>query len=268
MGAFEAGDGAWGMRHLRPGTGRTEHDDRLFALGYPYMLLPTDERVKWDKLQTVIDVLNKHPRDLGELPRELLPWLVRRWPNNRRTRWKEPADADVPDPDLDALLAEPRPVANHKQLVWAIEAVHGSRFAAEHTVAAIESWEDLSAHHPGRAGMVRALYFVLLRVGEATHDALHARLATVFARQERSSSTLQTLDMLLHGREGVERSGYRPDRVQLGEYDLAFARDDPEWVGALGDRVSLYAMWTSDERSEWTDGTLFVYPEGSLPERD
>lgn len=82
---------------------------------------------------------------------------------------------------------------------------------------------------------MRRLYFVLLRapakVGkdlrkrlEATYKAISAKIAPRFPRP------LRGLDLLLHGRIGVERSGYRPGGVELGLYDLIFCDDDPKFV--------------------------------------
>jgi hypothetical protein len=84
-------------------------------------------------------------------------------------------------------------------------------------------------------GSIRALYFVLLRVPKDARDGLRARLEAlhtrVLAAQKDATPwrSVQALDVILHGAQGVERSGYRDAEGGLF-FDLAFADDDPAFV--------------------------------------
>lgn len=243
-GALEAGDDAFGVSMQRPGTGRTPADDRLLALGYPHMLVPVDVPVQWKKLETAGQVLKAHPLEVGEWPRELFSWLLARWDVACMPHlWDEhPARAPETPHDLDTLIAGPHETGDTHLLLYALEAVHGSLAVAERAVAALEAWPDESwGHEPGNVDLVRGLHFVLLRLSAGARERLVARLEAVFERVAASCrfesgalhKTVAALDLALHGRRGVERSGYRPDKVQLSLWDLPFALDDPAWVAEV-----------------------------------
>lgn len=244
-GAHAAGDSAFGASTERPGVGRTPHDDRLFALGYPYLLVPTDEPVAWPKMQTMADVFRAHPLLEGEWPAELFEWVLARWDVAPMAHlWsKHPARTGEPaSHDIDQLMAGPHKTADTACLLFALEAVHGSRRVAERAVEVAEGWSDPDfGHKPGHVAFVRALHFVLLRVELRVRAALVDRLEAVFDRVSATCrygngvlhKTVGALDLALHGRAGVERSGYRPDRTDLGVADLPFALDDPDWVAEV-----------------------------------
>ena len=253
-GALGCGDRAFGMAHERPGVGLTRTDDRLLALGYPHMLVPVDEPVPWQKMQTMADVFKAYPLLDGDWPRELFLWLLARWDIACMPHlWgKNPAQTDDPPThDIDALIAGPHKVGDRDILLYALEAVHGSIAVAERAVALVESWSDEDfGHKTGHMSLVRGLHFVLLRVDRDERASLVDRLEAVFARVQETCrypngvfrETVRGLDVALHGRAGVERSGYRPDRVELGTSDLALAWDDTAWIAEIAlARVPEYA---------------------------
>jgi len=233
-GALEAGDDAFGVTMERAGTGRTPGDDRLLALGYPHMYVPTDETIKWDKLDGIAKVVRKYDLDRAEYPRELIPWLVAcRIDIDRSHKWQG-VPARPPGPlahDLDAVVAGMgKNDFINGRVLFALEAMHGSQAVAERAVAHVETWDDFG-HHNGYARLLSALHFVLLRCHRDVRQALVDRLEAVFeAAQGGSGRAFKALDMALHGRTAVERWGYRPNQTDLIMRDLIFAIDDPAWV--------------------------------------
>ena len=111
---------------------------------------------------------------------------------------------------------------------------------------------------------------MLLRLRPQVRAALLERLETLFARVSTEfvydngayRETVQALDLALHGREGAERSGYRPDREQLSSRDLIFTTDDAEFVRSTAlaefERVTASDRLSIDARIAFLGGDEVV----------
>jgi hypothetical protein len=135
----------------------------------------------------------------------------------------------------------------------ALELTHESAAVAEAAVKFLtglprNAWtwdddDDMSddeAQELGRTGLqsygyatIRQLAHVLWRVPAATDKKLRGQLAKLLDKVRRPGGelgrTTGTLDVILHGRAAVEKSG-RGFNGTLFLSELVYAADDPEWV--------------------------------------
>ena len=268
-GAFEAGESAFGMASLRPGFGLTPDDDRLLALGYPHMIVPVEAKVAWNKFSTAKDLLRKYPLE-SEFPCELIPWLAQNWNNVARADLRERTPATPPGDvvvDTDEALGQPTSVGAH-MLLYALEAIHGSSAVAQSAVQTVEAWGDEEwGRRPGNVDLVRGLHYVLLRCETTVRNEFHKRLERVFDAKKALAFPNGTfhrgvaaLHLAIHGRAGVERSGYRPNKADLGVWDLPFAHDDPAFVREIA--MSRLANAVANDRTKVDVRLAFLGGDG------
>src|SRR5579863_10323380 len=61
---------AHGLKSLRPGFGRTSNDDVLFALGYPHIVVPTQDPLP--DVKDVDQLYKRYPLKTTHVPRAFL----------------------------------------------------------------------------------------------------------------------------------------------------------------------------------------------------
>lgn len=120
-----------------------------------------------------------------------------------------------------------------------LEATHGAADVATHAVDYItklpaKAWKSGDWETFGDDAC-RALYFVLLRTPAKLAVDLRKRLEATFKKiaptmKDGFWRPLEGLDVCLHGKKGVARSGYKPDDENLSLSDLIFCDDDPAFV--------------------------------------
>lgn len=233
--AAAQGDGAspaaWapdasGLARVRAGFGRTPADDVLFALGYPHLVVATDDPEP-KNARDVSKLWKTFPRSATHVPRSILPYVYQYHLNPR-----DPDLFETPLPALDAATEMKTMFTEGARMLFFLEALLGSEAVATAAVdflakCPVKAWQSDALDRDGWNG-IRDLGFVLLRVSEATRGRLVAKLEAVFAKVTAAQGNdwwrpVQALDVILHGRAGVERTG--------GEWaDLAHARDDAAWV--------------------------------------
>lgn len=219
---------AFGLTRVRAGFGKTPADDVLFALGYPHLVVPTDEPEPKgardpSKLWKLFPL-----RHVTHVPRSFLPYAY--------GYHSYPQDAAEllagPTTTYDAATEMKTIFRDSDRMMFLLEAMLGSEAVA---TAAVEflckcpkaAWKSRELDEAGWNG-IRNLGFVLLRVSPRVRAKLVAKLEALFETITATQGKewwrpVQALDVMLHGRVGVARSG--DDWC-----DFAHARDDASWA--------------------------------------
>lgn len=239
-------DDAWRLARVPPKVAASERAAAILALGYPHVLLTTDEPVR-DFPDGI--AFAKH-YDRRVVPAAALPTLLAvalgNTDDDKRAAVRKPAKLDLPKA-LDWVLRYQYPGE-----VWLLEAMAGSDVFAEAMVAALVDTAPKEWAKFERTGYatVRSLGPILWRVPPETRGRLRGALADKLAELTARgglSRAGKALDVILNGRAGVERSSTRhQDRIHLS--DLVYAGDDPEWVSELV-RARLATMRPADREA-------------------
>jgi hypothetical protein len=193
---YEHGERASGAARLRPGRARTPELDLAFALGHggggiePMRLLPDLDPAK-------------EPRwsDTSSLPRNVVVEHLRKTP---RTMAPEPID-DGEAARLGIKLVKEISVP---WMFLGLEALAGPSCALAAMLAGIEAATKRHWDNGGWGSMCGPLKGMMLRVPEAEAIAARERLEALWKQWNHMHGAL-TFDVLLHGREGIARSGYK-----------------------------------------------------------
>lgn len=244
--ALEHGEATWGARFRKEGFAFTEEDDLAFALGWPHLVtLVADE----DPPEEVARDLLFDRRVERAWPLEATHRAVRALRHGRK--------GPHPSPEAEEALATPRLLSEdeaiacleqHLRARWTkwlmpLDASHAVEALAGPS-AVLATWlrvlENETKSWLGRSMPLRnailAVGDLLLRVPEAEAEAARERLqALVDAHladhlpQKATIHGLRGLDVVLHGREGAERSGLHVDGA-VRPLDLMHVHRDPGWV--------------------------------------
>jgi hypothetical protein len=228
---------AHGLASLRKGFGKTPEDDILFALGYPHIVIATDDPMPTVTADTMYP---KWVRGMTHVPRAFLGRFKEALGCGSDGAGRAKALAKDPPAWTDARIAKDiKSLLEHGDdyELLLLEAMIGSSKLAEATVSVLEGYKVTAWNGAGGVldtyggDILKALYFVLLRVPTSQVIELRARLERLFRAGKKylGGRPIDALDVLLHGREGVERSGYRDSDDELFA-DLVHADDDPAWV--------------------------------------
>ena len=267
LGAFEAGDEAYGLQFIKPGFCRTPMEDRLFALGFPNIILPTDDKLNAKKIVSMNDFnTQKNKFSLGSsLPRGMSVASVNAvtqldvWRRgvNEPFPWDACTDSGVLDeglltegnPDVNEAWGQPHHFARLMQTgggwlsnLYILEAVFGTRAVINVMLDWLETLPagNFQTHDLGYYRIPFAeMHFLLLRLSTADRLAAISRLQSLFSDIDTANEkdwyeeAVKLLDVALNGRAGVERSGYRPDNVNLNANAMQYIPDDPDWVDEI-----------------------------------
>jgi hypothetical protein len=231
---------AYGLSLVQKGFGKTPEDDVLFALGYPHIVVATDDPIP---AVNADNLYKKLPLQTTHVPRAFLARYFEALRCGADTDGIAQALAKEPPPMTDTALAKLLPKILESGEAYdylVLEAMVGSEKLAEVTVSALEklpskAWDGAGGKLDTYGGdILQALYFVLLRVSKPTRTELRARLEKLYraGAQYAGGRPVSALDVILHGRKGVERSGYRDADDELFQ-DLIYADDDPAWVAKV-----------------------------------
>lgn len=231
-----------GDAHVVPGFGFTPQWGRLFAVGYPHLVLLVPDEIPDAKLDAAcVDVLNKNPYDIewAEGLARPLARLLARWAEAFKPGTQELSDAaqatlrdqrDITDTEARELLDASFSAAwTHYRYVRSqlllLEALLGERA----TTACVDVLTALptgrfTQHDVVLSGACWLLGLMLLRCTPAVRDALVAKLGAHFrtlapdglaplATDE--SQAVYALDAVLHGAEGARRAN--PPGLGIGQ---------------------------------------------------
>jgi hypothetical protein len=242
---------AWALSLVEPGVGITPHIDQLLALGFPYMIsvvdgpLPSADPKKALKTYDISRVVT----------REMLPRL---YASNRAETQdeKHAAFAAEPVPFELASVVDDELYTRGWDSVWMLEGMFGSKPVAEAFVDAylklpLDAWFESPMSSWGDTVM-SGVGMVLDRTPAKMRAELRGQLESVYAKLsgvDTFSRAVRRLDVILHGREALERRG-------AGRYDTTdyhWARDDRDWIEQQV--LAVAPTWTSRDRT-WFDARL------------
>lgn len=219
---------AIGLSRIRAGFGKTPADDVLFALGYPHIVVPTDE-AEPKGARDPSKVWKLFPlRSVTHVPRSFLPYVY-----GYHLNYRTAAELFAGPPPTYKLADEMKGLfRRNNRLLFLLEAMFGSEAVATAAVeflctCPLTEWKSRELDEAGWNG-IRNLGFVLLRVSPSTRTKLVAKLEALFKKVSGSQGKewwrpVQALDIMLHGRVGITRNNE-------GWFDLAHEREDAAWV--------------------------------------
>jgi hypothetical protein len=216
----------------------------LFALGYPHIVVPTDDPLP-DDIKDADALHKRFPLRTTHVPRAFLPRYFAAVRKGANEQGVAQALATEPPPWTDEKLKSQVERAFEAGSLYSydvllLEAMVGSARFAEVAVERLEAYPEAAWDEAGGdldtygGDALGKLYFVLLRTPAALRDALVKRLESLYerigkVRFENGSRAHKALDVVLHGHAGVERSGYRSAEGDVF-YDLIYADDNPRYV--------------------------------------
>jgi hypothetical protein len=193
---LEHGHRAFGARFVRPGRARTPELDLAFALGHggggiaAMQLLPDLDP-------------SKKPRwsDTSSFPRNVIVEHIRGEP---RTMAPAPIDDEEATRLGRALVGK----ISAPWMFLGLEAIAGPSITLAAMLDGLEASKERHWDNGGWGSICGPLKGLMLRVPESESKAARDRLAAVWTKW-RETHGAQRFDILLHGREGIARSGYK-----------------------------------------------------------
>ncbi len=202
--AFEHGEAAFGARYVRRGAALDASLDLAFALGHgapghvgPITLLPDLAPTK----------AVKHAHDA--VPRNVAIAALRKGSVMSGPVSHEADPAPITEDEARAIVKKSFPRLGLTPLYWhALEAMVGPSCLLPAVVEALDAI-PLAAWGTGRLhGLFPLTYGLLLRARERESLAAREALESILAARARTHAAAR-LDVMLHGREGIARRGYK-----------------------------------------------------------
>lgn len=231
---------AEGRRFIRKGFGLTPDDDLLYALGWPYFAWLEPGDAKPAELADARKFSSKYayfigPRPEGVVKRNLRHTLT--FGNDGDELEAIQNDAPLSGKELEKIFDTLMTVQFGFVTAFLLESVTSADIVIDAIVTRLEAtpvkrWKQGGFETFG-TGCVRALHFLLLRTDAAHAARARSRLEAIWddtaaKTLEDGSRVTETLDFVLHGKAGVERSGHRIGA--LVHNDAMFALDDLAYV--------------------------------------
>jgi hypothetical protein len=235
--ALDAGAKAFGAKLVREGFAASAEMDLAFALGFPHLRYVTDDAADPDPKAAAQAAIDKYGHDARLVwPRASAIALI------RASFGKAFAVGGEPNADEGHAMAKARMdfggvpdrfVASFS--IQLLEALVGTTAVVDGMLEGLDarvkklpidgsSWGEISA---------RQLGYLLLRLPAADAERARKRLEAFIEPTKKGGDedVGKTLDLVLHGRAGAERSGYKPDpKGPLSAFDLGHIIDDGKFV--------------------------------------
>ncbi|HEY0192543.1 MAG TPA: hypothetical protein VGC42_15600 [Kofleriaceae bacterium] len=259
--AFENGDKSSGAAKIKRGFATSPAGDLAFALGFPHVEYILDDHP--DDARAEMIAYDRRSYRLG-WPRSIATrWCritaskgFKRTPQGAteldgagKKALKNPAPLS-PDEvalTLKSMFSDTSSYDELENLVRLYEAFMGPELVVNSIVDALEKSGNSVWNHQDkdRCRALRHVGFLLLRMPAGAADKLRGRLSAVFDRRVKAladkelkprkgehGSLLRALDLVLHGKAGVERSGERSEDA-FEPADMVHVTDDRELVAAV-----------------------------------
>lgn len=238
--ALEHGERSSGAKCLRRGFAHTPELDLAFALGHggggiaPMRLLPDLDP-------------SKKPRwsDVSALPRNVVIAYLRNQPVTL-----DPAPID--EVQATKLARERVTAIGLPWLFLGLEAFAGPSCVLAAMLDGIAAAKKGHWNNGGWGGLCGPLKGMMLRVPEVEANAARTRLAAVWKKWNHMHGAL-TFDILLHGKEGIARSGYKyivenkcygrapgSTEAPASSWELTLLDDEPAFIAQQNE-----ALWTA-----------------------
>lgn len=235
---MEHGANASGAKYIRAGFARTPELDLAFALGHggggigPMRILPDldpSKKVKWDS---------------AALPRNVVIARLR-----EEDVTMDPAPID--ETEAAKLAREHVLNISFPWMFLGLEAFAGPSIVLGGMLDGLEASEENQWDNGGWGALCGPLKGMMLRVPEEEAKSARARIAAVFEKWKEMHGA-QTFDILLHGKEGIRRNGYK----YIAKYksygnEEGFAAPSSSWELTLLDNEPAFiaqqheALWTA-----------------------
>jgi hypothetical protein len=113
----------------------------------------------------------------------------------------------------------------------------GPSAICDETITQLEDYSDRpwTIIHNGIPATILCLGYLLLRLPEAEAARARSRIEALYRAWETGSNRFReaardAIDVVLHGKEGAERSAYKPDDENISTGQPLFVLDDPAWI--------------------------------------
>ncbi|MBL8938789.1 MAG: hypothetical protein JNM69_29785 [Archangium sp.] len=243
--ALEHGANAFGARYLKPGFALTPELDLAFALGHGSAMGPV-------RLLSDLAPGAKQPNSFTEIHRNVaIAWLRMTNPVIGAPVVHEENPAPIDEAEAQKLLRSQLPRLRLLPIHFAsLEAMAGPSCMLPAYVDGLSAIADQWWDSGRLAGLFPLLYGLLLRTPPNESNAARAKLEALLEKKKKAFASAQ-LDILLHGREGIARHGYKyslkfksyqrndsGDPSNVG--DLCYCDDDSEFVAS-----QFQALWAA-----------------------
>jgi len=244
--ALQHGEAAFGARFKKPGFAFTADDDLAFALGYPHFFMLADGHPDdADPEKAAPLYVSKHDFEPPMWPREVAARMARGFglqakPDQLKKAYK--TAGALTEAEARALVKRDLHRENGWIQVYLLEALLGPSVVVGAVLDEIERysttkrWEDSGLENRSNTpSMLLRLGYLLLRLPAAEEANARGRLEALYkAWSKRGDSLRETaaeaLDVVLHGKEGADRSAYKPDDENVSTGQPLHVLDDPAWI--------------------------------------
>jgi hypothetical protein len=246
--ALQHGDRAFGARFVKPGFAFTPEDDLAFALGYPYLAILADGHPDdADPAKAAPLYVSQHGLEPPVWPREVAHRMARAFGMLADQGERDEAfqkGGPVGETEARALVKRDMIESNAWLQLYLLEAMVGPSVIVDAVLGELESyteepWEDSGPQSRLELpGVILHLGYMLLRLPEAEAARARARLEALYAAWGKNDDWLQekardALDVVLHGKEGAERSAYKFDGKHISTGQPLHVLDDPAWIARV-----------------------------------
>lgn len=243
--ALEHGANAFGARYLKPGFALTPELDLAFALGHGSAMGPV-------RLLSDLAPGAKQPTSFTEIHRNVaIAWLRTTNPVSGAPVVHEENPAPIDEAEAQKLVRSQLPRLRLLPIHFAaLEAMVGPSCLLPGYVEGLAAIDDQWWDSGRLGGLFPLLYGLLLRTPPKESSAARKTLEALLEKKQKAFAAAQ-LDILLNGREGIARRGYKysltfksyqrndgadPSNVA----DLCYCDDDSEFVAA-----QFQALWAA-----------------------
>lgn len=246
--ALEHGERASGARYLRRGFARTPELDLAFALGHggggiaPLRLLPDLDPSKKPNWSNV-----------SALPRNIVISYLRDEPVTA-------SPAPIDDAEATKLARERVKAIALPWMFLGLEALAGPSTVLAAMLDGIEEAKKSHWDNGGWGALCGPLKGMMLRVPASEEQAARSRLSAVWTTWKHMHGAL-TFDVLLHGKEGIARSGYKyiaqtkcygrapgSTDAPVSSWELTLLDDEPEFVAQQNEALWAAFNWKPQAR--------------------
>lgn len=236
QGIFASGADAAGLASLVQGFGRTEEDDRLFALGWPHLvyLVPGDASAK--ELADGPKFAAKYPFVTGEVKVGVAPRMLRflRALRENSTDYSGiQQGGPLTDAEVDALVDFAASENLGAMVTYLLEALRSPSEILEKLLKVLEArdpaaWFETPVAASG-GGAIHAAHFLRLRVPQPESARAGERLAALLAKLDavegdNAGHASEMLERVVRGRP--EQVRHLSDLAFVGTGDAQYIRDE------------------------------------------
>jgi hypothetical protein len=234
--ALAHGESAYGARYVKTGFAFTPAMDLAFGLGYPHYVELADGHPADESVEAGLAHLADTDRGVRVWPRGVASRTARAYAlllNAKLRVAPFSKEGAVTADEAREIIRTSLDCNRGDRLLLLLEALVGTDVVLEAAIETMEGYGEAQWTGSDFDMVTYPLGFLLLRVPEAASARARARLEALYDKAKKAgwaSDGVNNLDVALHGVEGAERSGYRPEGEAISSMYITHVVDDPEWV--------------------------------------